>query len=127
MPVLPSTTDSPAELPADLVTTERVKAKLKTGSTIVGGRIRSGAQVFLSEYTIALLLACFLQSSEDALYTDVPYALAVPRWTDPRPIPADYQYPDKEYIYDALYCTQPRKGLPRLGSTCNQPHSQIQI
>ena len=51
-----------------------------------------------------------------ALSLDVPYALQVPRWSDPQPIPDDYLYPDNEYVFDALYCTQPQGTLPRLGS-----------
>ncbi|CAD6581306.1 MAG: hypothetical protein CYPHOPRED_001542 [Cyphobasidiales sp. Tagirdzhanova-0007] len=95
---LPSSTDSPAELPATqlaLAISQRTHARLKTGSIITGGRVRNGAQVFLN----------------------VPYALQVPRWSDPQPIPDDYLYPDNEYVFDALYCTQPQGTLPRLGSS----------
>ena len=50
---LPSSTDSPAELPATqlaLAISQRTHARLKTGSIITGGRVRNGAQVFLSGY-----------------------------------------------------------------------------
>ncbi|KLT38952.1 alpha/beta-hydrolase [Cutaneotrichosporon oleaginosum] len=69
-----------------LPTSSRVRAYTRHGP-VVGGRVRNGVQVFLN----------------------VPYALPVPRWTPPAPLPESYRYPDKEYTSDGLYCAQPSR------------------
>lgn len=52
---------------------------------------------------------------------DVPYGSDVPRWTDPQPLPADYDYGGKEYTKDALYCAQPSRHYTQNSTpTCKQ-------
>lgn len=53
---------------------------------------------------------------EDALRSDVPYGLDVPRWTDPQPLPDDYDYGGREYTKDALYCAQPTRFYTQHGT-----------
>ncbi|ESK82478.1 putative carboxylesterase [Moniliophthora roreri MCA 2997] len=62
----------------------RVTVETRFGP-VIGGRADNGAAVFL----------------------EVPYALPPRRFEDPRPLPADYRYEDKEYIKVATYCAQP--------------------
>ncbi|EMD35663.1 hypothetical protein CERSUDRAFT_157551 [Gelatoporia subvermispora B] len=64
--------------------TERVTVQTRFG-TIRGGRAANGAAVFL----------------------EVPYALPPGRFLDPVPLPADYQYEEKDYIYESSYAAQP--------------------
>lgn len=52
---------------------------------IKGGRTMNGASVFL----------------------EVPYALPPVRFQDPKPLPPDYRYEDKDYIYETKHCVQP--------------------
>lgn len=42
-----------------------------------------------------------------AAFLEVPYALPPRRFQDPEPLPTDYRYKDKDYIYEASYCAQP--------------------
>ena len=41
------------------------------------------------------------------LIPDVPYGLDVARFEDPKPLPSDYRYEEKEYTVDGKHCTQP--------------------
>lgn len=105
--LLPSSTDDYAEFTGEqlaLETSERVRAIVR-GSKIIGGRVRNGAQCFLSECSDEQS-ACF---SADPWLADVPYALPVPRWTDAQPLPADWSYEEREYVADGLYCAQPQR------------------
>ncbi|KAG2363174.1 Alpha/Beta hydrolase protein [Suillus spraguei] len=52
---------------------------------VKGGRTTNGASVFL----------------------EVPYALPPVRFQDPNPLPPDYRYENKDYIYETKYCVQP--------------------
>ncbi|KAK4689641.1 hypothetical protein P7C73_g460, partial [Tremellales sp. Uapishka_1] len=82
-----STDIGPGEMTGEqlaLPTSGRVTAHTRYGD-IKGGRVKNGCQVFLN----------------------VPYGVNVPRWTDPQPLPDDYQYPHNEYTVDGLYCAQP--------------------
>ncbi|KAH9836084.1 carboxylesterase [Rhodofomes roseus] len=63
---------------------ERLAVNTKYGS-VTGGRAANGAAAFL----------------------EIPYAILPGRWQDPQPLPADYRYEDKDYIYESSYCAQP--------------------
>ncbi|KZV76028.1 alpha/beta-hydrolase [Peniophora sp. CONT] len=51
-----------------------------------------------------------------ACFLEVPYALPAERWKDPRPLPEDYRYEDKEYIRESKYGYQPSKNGQAAGS-----------
>jgi len=40
-------------------------------------------------------------------FLEVPYAQPPKRFSDPEPLPADYRYPDIEFIHESLYGVQP--------------------
>ncbi|KAI0084081.1 carboxylesterase [Irpex rosettiformis] len=61
---------------------------------IKGGRAENGAAVFL----------------------EVPYALPPGRFQDPEPLPEDYRYEDKDYIYERSYAVQPKNDGQSAGS-----------
>ncbi|KZT66243.1 carboxylesterase [Daedalea quercina L-15889] len=63
---------------------ERLVVDTKYGP-VTGGRATNGAPAFL----------------------ELPYAIYNGRWQDPQPLPADYRYENKVYIYETAYCAQP--------------------
>lgn len=67
-------------------TQERVVVQTKFGP-ITGGRTKTGVIAFL----------------------EVPYAIYPGRFQDPLPLPADFRYEEKEYIYETSYCVQSEK------------------
>ncbi|KAI0948177.1 hypothetical protein AcW1_009761 [Taiwanofungus camphoratus] len=67
-----------------LETADRVVVQTRYGQ-IKGGRALSGAAVFL----------------------EIPYAEYCGRFQDAKPLPQDFQYEDKEYIYESSYGAQP--------------------
>ncbi|WVQ72669.1 hypothetical protein IAR50_002228 [Cryptococcus sp. DSM 104548] len=92
---MPTAVGPPAtDIAADEMTGEQlalpsshtVHATTKHGK-ITGGTVKNGAQVFLN----------------------VPYALDVPRWSNPQPLPQDYTYSDTPFIVDGKYCAQPER------------------
>ncbi|OCH89198.1 carboxylesterase [Obba rivulosa] len=64
---------------------ERVTVQTRFG-TVRGGRTGNGAVVFL----------------------EVPYALPPVRFQDAEPLPPDYRYDEKDYIYESSYAAQPK-------------------
>ncbi|RDB18578.1 hypothetical protein Hypma_000327 [Hypsizygus marmoreus] len=52
---------------------------------VIGGRAANGAAVFL----------------------EIPYALPPARFEDPRPLPDEFRYEDREFIRETRYCVQP--------------------
>jgi len=68
---------------------EQLVVKTKYGP-ITGGRATNGAPAFL----------------------EIPYAVYTGRWQDPQPLPADYRYENKVYIYESAYCAQPLPDVP---------------
>lgn len=71
-------------IPQDLKEGTRVIVETKYGP-LRGGRTTNGAAVFL----------------------EVPYALPPVRFADPKPLPEDYRYEDKDYVYETRHCYQP--------------------
>ncbi|KIK23600.1 hypothetical protein PISMIDRAFT_34672, partial [Pisolithus microcarpus 441] len=71
-------------IPQDLKEGTRVIVETKYGP-LKGGRTTNGAAVFL----------------------EVPYALPPVRFADPKPLPEDYRYEDKDYVYETRHCYQP--------------------
>ncbi|OJA07554.1 hypothetical protein AZE42_07411 [Rhizopogon vesiculosus] len=71
-------------IPDELQKGVRVVVETKYGS-LKGGRTTNGAAVFL----------------------EVPYALPPVRFEDPKPLPPDFVYEDKDYIYETKHCFQP--------------------
>ncbi|TRM60952.1 Alpha/Beta hydrolase protein [Schizophyllum amplum] len=75
-----------AHLPEELAQTgARVSVETKHGK-VTGGRALNGSAVFL----------------------EVPYGLPPNRFEDPKPLPADYVYEDKDYIHEKTYAAQPK-------------------
>ncbi|WRT68773.1 uncharacterized protein IL334_005753 [Kwoniella shivajii] len=92
----PSTDISANDMTGDqlaLPTSQRISTETKYGK-VQGGRTRNGCQVFLN----------------------VPYGVDVPRWTNPQPLPSDYQYPSTPFIYDSKYCAQPERTYAQTNS-----------
>ncbi|KAI6044174.1 Alpha/Beta hydrolase protein [Pisolithus marmoratus] len=71
-------------IPQDLKEGVRIIVETKYGP-LRGGRTTNGAAVFL----------------------EVPYALPPLRFTDPQPLPEDYRYEGKDYVYETRHCYQP--------------------
>ncbi|KAH7890931.1 Alpha/Beta hydrolase protein [Phlebopus sp. FC_14] len=71
-------------IPDELQKGVTVVAETKYGP-VKGGRTTNGAAVFL----------------------EVPYALPPVRFTDPQPLPEDYRYEDKGYVFETKHCYQP--------------------
>ncbi|KAF8549438.1 alpha/beta-hydrolase [Imleria badia] len=71
-------------IPDDLQQGIAVVVQTKYGP-LKGGRTRNGAAVFL----------------------EVPYALPPVRFQDPQPLPDDYRYEDKHYVFETKHCYQP--------------------
>ncbi|KAJ7807259.1 Alpha/Beta hydrolase protein [Mycena olivaceomarginata] len=68
----------------ELKTSPRIDVETKYGK-LTGGRATNGAAVFL----------------------EVPYALPPARFQDPKPLPIDFSYTDKEYTRELHYAAQP--------------------
>ncbi|KAI6164473.1 Alpha/Beta hydrolase protein [Pisolithus thermaeus] len=71
-------------IPQDLKEGARIIVETTYGP-LRGGRTTNGAAVFL----------------------EVPYALPPVRFADPQPLPEDYRYEDKDYVYETRHCYQP--------------------
>ncbi|KAJ7272575.1 Alpha/Beta hydrolase protein [Mycena haematopus] len=80
----------------ELRTSHRIQVETKYGK-ITGGRATNGAAVFL----------------------EVPYALPPTRFQDPKPLPVDFSYADKEYTQELSYAAQPTND----GQAQNTPFS----
>lgn len=76
---------APVHLQEELVKSATLVTVETRFGQIRGGRAANGAAAFL----------------------EVPYALPPKRFQDPIPLPSEYHYADKEYIYESKYCTQP--------------------
>ncbi|KZT66242.1 acetylcholine esterase, partial [Daedalea quercina L-15889] len=65
---------------------DRIRVDTQYGP-VTGGRANTGAIAFL----------------------EIPYALPPGRFQDPQSLPPEHHYEDKEYLYEASYCAQPKK------------------
>jgi hypothetical protein len=105
---VPYTIIRPTDMTGDqlaLSNSQRVTATTKHGK-VVGGRVKNGCQVFLSESYATVQM---YPSGPYGSPVDVPYGRDVPRWTDPQTLPVSYQYENKEFTKDGLYCAQPTR------------------
>ncbi|KAJ7089749.1 Alpha/Beta hydrolase protein [Mycena belliarum] len=68
----------------ELMNSDRLQVETKFGK-LTGGRATDGAAVFL----------------------EVPYALPPARFQDPKPLPPDFRYPQREYTREQTYAVQP--------------------
>ncbi|KAG6335996.1 hypothetical protein ID866_3091 [Astraeus odoratus] len=74
-----------SHIPEDLQEGARVVVDTQYGP-VKGGRSTNGAAIFL----------------------EVPYALPPVRFTDPQPLPTDYRYEGKEYVYETKPSDEPK-------------------
>lgn len=68
-----------------------------THGKITGGRAINGAAVFLgiSEFT-------FPEQSKVTGTIEIPYGLPPVRFEDPKPLPTDFRYEEKEYVGETI-------------------------
>lgn len=93
---------------------ERVTVQTQYGP-ITGGRASTGAAAFLGSYLSSFAWSSFTGDIWDPcscsrLFAELPYALPPGRFEDPQPLPADYRYANKEYLYEAG-CEWPQLSL----------------
>ncbi|OBZ67787.1 hypothetical protein A0H81_12181 [Grifola frondosa] len=75
-----------------LQSSERISVQTRYGP-VKGGRAANGAAAFL----------------------ELPYALPPGRFQDAKPLPADFWYEDKEYVYESNYAVQPNNDGQAVG------------
>ncbi|KAJ7165530.1 carboxylesterase [Mycena crocata] len=89
----------PGHLHDELLTSARIQVETEHGK-LTGGRAANGTAVFL----------------------EVPYALPPARFQDPKPLPPDFRYVDKEYTREETYAAQPRNDGQIRGDFDWSPH-----
>lgn len=81
----------------ELKSSPRIHVETKYGK-LTGGRAENGAAVFLGVYSI-------WASATDLIPTqEIPYGLPPARFQDPKPLPPDFRYAEREYTRE-LNCT----------------------